>query len=1003
MWNAAEPSKPPAANPREQFALDRVRSALLGSTPSDVLVGRYVLSRRLGQGGMSVVHEAYDPQLGRRVAVKFLKPARGGARGLDERRRIAREAQSIARLSHANVIEVFDVGLTDDSVYLVMELVDGPNLRRWLAKPRSQRAVIDALVDAGRGLAAAHDAGIVHRDFKPDNVLVGGDGRVRVVDFGLARPDANAWTPSAETPLSDTPLARAPDADSGAAWDMQLTATGSAMGTPGYMAPEQHDGHGDARSDQFAFCVTVYEALVGQRPYAAANAPELLAAKHRGPPPAPARLDPALWRVIVRGLDPEPARRWPSMTALLDALPTVAAPNRRRRRIGVGLVGVAVTALVLGTGGAIPCPAPDASMAGTWDDAHRIEIRHAMLASGVPYAATTWERIASDLDTRAQQWGQAKQHACEAAATQRWSETTFDQSQACLTADRIAVSATVEALQSIDAEAMQHAITSVARLGDPARCIDPQRLAAIDPRLIDDARLAERVTQARQTLAKAQALGNTGRWQAALRQAELVGERARSIGYGPLSADASFQTARWLVEAGRYEHAATMFEQAHHEAYADHYDQVAVSAAVSAGWMFASRLRDPDRASTWTSKAAPFVERGDAAAIAVTRYHRTLSAVAEAGGDYDAALRHSREALAHAERALDARDPRLSLAVSDVGNDLIRLGRADEALEYLTRAETMRSAALGDTHPSIVDSLSNLGVATQDAGELAAAETILKRALAKAEALQGPQHDDTAMALVNLAVLLKKTGEYDQALPLYERALALYLKLRGPEHVDVAMVQTNMANVLARQGLTDQAAQRYRQALTIWETALSPQHPKTALTLASYGSLLLRRGELDAADGALTRSLSILTERLGPKHRLVADVSDALGEVARKRGELPRAVGLHRSALEIRGGPDAQVPGLADSLQGLGQALGDQGQSEEATTHLQHALQLRLAASSPADALGSNRFALAQVLWSSDERQRAVTLAQQAERDLAELDPTEHDRVVTWLAEHRTA
>ncbi|MFP2964418.1 protein kinase domain-containing protein, partial [Myxococcus sp. 1LA] len=242
-------------------------------------VGRYLVLERLASGGMGVVYSAYDPELDRRVALKLLRVAALGLEAEQGRAHLLHEAQAMARVSHPHVVPVYDVGTFGPQVFLTMELVDARTLRPWLkAEPRSWRQVLALFLDAGRGLAAAHAAGVVHGDFKPENLLVGQDGRVRVTDFGLAR-NAN--------PLDDvSPLSG---------------------GTPAYMAPEQMEAPApaDARSDQFAFCVALYEALHGERPFAATTPHELLAEVRAGkvrPAPRGTQVPPWLRRVLLRGL-----------------------------------------------------------------------------------------------------------------------------------------------------------------------------------------------------------------------------------------------------------------------------------------------------------------------------------------------------------------------------------------------------------------------------------------------------------------------------------------------------------------------------------------------------------------------------------------------------------------------------------------------------------------------------------------------------------------------------
>jgi hypothetical protein len=335
----------PGAGPGDATFDGRGPGGVLRLSPG-ARVGRYVIDERIGVGGMGVVYAAVDSELERRVAVKLLRPDRDGTLATQGRERLLREARTLASLSHANVVTVFDVGTHDGHLFLAMELVDGGNFGAWLRRERrSTPEIVDRLLEAGRGLAAAHAAGVVHRDVKPDNILVGRDGRARVTDFGLARSD-----PGADG---------APDAAGRAARD--LTRTGTLLGTPAYMAPEQWQraATGPA-TDQWAFCATLYEAVAGVRPFSVEDAAARTAqiAEGRLAAPAPGRtVPPWLRAIVVRGLRADPAERWPSMDAVVAALGR--GRNRRRRLTraiavasGVAVAAVAIAVPLVVRGGA---------------------------------------------------------------------------------------------------------------------------------------------------------------------------------------------------------------------------------------------------------------------------------------------------------------------------------------------------------------------------------------------------------------------------------------------------------------------------------------------------------------------------------------------------------------------------------------------------------------------------------------------------------------------------
>ncbi len=336
-----------------------------GEPATATQIGRFAILRRVGAGAMGVVHAAYDEELDRRVAIKLLLD--GAPAGSEERARMTREALAMARLSHPNVVQIHEVGEHAGQVFIAMEYVRGATLSQWLvAGERSWQEILDVFEQAGRGLLAAHRAGLVHRDFKPDNVLVGHDGRVRVADFGLAHIQAARGSDSGDS--MTMPSSR----HLGAGVSLQ----GGRVGTPAYMSPEQHDGVAtDARSDQFSFCVALYQAVYQQHPFAAATVFQLAIAVHEGAvrePPAGHAAPAWVHRALATGLAPNPGHRHASMEVLLAELsrdPPAPASVWRSLATAAAVVGLAGLAWLALRGEPPPTAAELAAIAGLAEQA----------------------------------------------------------------------------------------------------------------------------------------------------------------------------------------------------------------------------------------------------------------------------------------------------------------------------------------------------------------------------------------------------------------------------------------------------------------------------------------------------------------------------------------------------------------------------------------------------------------------------------------------------------
>jgi eukaryotic-like serine/threonine-protein kinase len=438
-------------------SLDAALRALAHAPPVDpgagpVLPGTLIgesfrVEEPIGAGGMGLVYRAWDVRLQRRVAIKL--HAVGSESGLN---RLLREARALARLSHHNVITVHEVGTVGDRVFIAMEYVDGVDASVWLAeRPRALREILDLFVNAAHGLVAAHAAGLIHRDFKPSNVLVGHDGRVLVADFGLARHVEEA---PVVMETGEALLAR-PDV---------VTAAGSNLGSSAYMAPEQREGMGvDARADQYAFCVALHEAVSGALPAASAT-------RSSGQ-----KVPRWLQAILQRGLEQNPENRFASMDELLVRLQN--DPNRGRRRI---VYSLGVTLAIGGTAWAThaassptPCHDVGRSIEEVWQPAVALEIEESMRRTGSPLAETATTRIVAALDAYASRWSAQRHEACEATRVRGdQSDAMLDRRYACLERRRQELAAVIDVLRSADSASVERAVNTLGALGSLDGCAD---------------------------------------------------------------------------------------------------------------------------------------------------------------------------------------------------------------------------------------------------------------------------------------------------------------------------------------------------------------------------------------------------------------------------------------------------------------------------------------------------------------------------------------------------
>jgi eukaryotic-like serine/threonine-protein kinase len=770
--------------------------------------GRFVARRLIGRGGMGVVLRAWDPELDRDVAIKLVAPAMWRA-DPDGAERLHREAQAMAKLSHPNVVSIYEVGRLGDDRFIAMELVEGPTLRRWMAEHDGDTAAVLAMfLQCGHGLAAAHAAGLVHRDFKPENVLIGGDGRPRVSDFGLVASGVAVTEEDVRDGRADHAVTAS------------FSVHGVVVGTPAYMAPEQWRGEAtDARTDQFAFCLALWEALYGQRAFDG-DGPlrDRVLTGELTPPPSTRRVSSRIGEALRRGLARSPAARWPTMEVLLAEL------GRRRRRLwpwlagGVAASAIAAVAVALTVGATTEeeCPDPATGLAGVWDGATRAKITARFEAVSPVLAGETLGRIVPELDGYASRWRAGVVAACRATRVDgTQSAAALDGRIRCLDDLRAELRGVTAAFAVADASRVGDAIDDVHRLRAIEHCAEPAAVAAsappADPALraslaaLDGQIAMTRAARATAPVATRRALADAGV------------EWARALGYAPA-------VSRALVET-------YVVAQLHG-------DHAAVEAILREQAQLAAVGKDDVRIADAWSRLLQFYA-----------HRRKLT---EAG-----ALRPVAEAAVI--RAGSTPALRYALAAG-VGTHQIYAGEPADGIATL---RGMIDLATNVTQR--VEALRILAQAQAMLGALPEASETIARCLAEAETVYGPRHTDTADILHASAQIDHFRGQLDSAITAERRALAIREAALGPDHDQVAASVHTLGNIAIKRGDLATGRAELQRAIAIYDRRGDLENASISRSQLAQA---LDPDDRDAIGGMYRAALDGL-ERSGGKDRLI--------------------------------------------------------------------------------------------------------------------------------------
>jgi len=853
---AAETPKPVSS--LELGAAETMPAARGTSDLDGERVGRFTIRGLLGRGGMGEVYAAHDPELDRMVAIKLLRPEVSTTRA---DARLRREARAMAKLSHRNLVTVHDVGVHDGQLFVAMELIRGDTLRGW-AQGKSWREIVNAYVAAGRGLAAAHASGLVHRDFKPDNVMVGEDGRVAVGDFGLAVSAGDD----------------APD--------------GGLAGTVRYMAPEQLERRNvDERSDQFAFCVALWEAL-DRDPFGPFVAGEDLttsvgarrAAIAVGVPRKIAGVPMRVTRALARGLAVDPAERWASMTELVDHVD----PTRRRNLIALGVIAGAAVMVAIGatwwarTPAADPCTRVAAPMQDVWKPDTAQKFHDAFAATKKPYADDAAARTAAILERRAAAWSVMRVESCQATARGTQTADLDRRRSRCLDARLAEQTVLVGALtHAPSADIVDQGLRAANGLPSIETCANVGALLEQAPEPAVAAQLQLDVARA-DTIEK---LGDTtlGPTLAALRA------RALALGWAPALARVDSTIGHLAWRRG---------------------DSAAGLEPLREGATAAARAKDDALGSRLLVLEADVLVDLDRASDAVEVAHAAELSAARAGDPADL----------HAA-ALDA-----------LADAYAALSKFDESDKAYAAAVALREQ--GDDRFDLASSLLNWSNMLNERSDYARALPLSNRALELFRAELGEHHPDFARVMQSNANLLLQLRRLPEAKAQFEHALAIKVAAYGDDVPTVAMALHGLGAVAQEMGDQETAGKDFERAYEIWNTKLGPDSSLTLMARYSLGQNLRHRHKLPEAITTLNDVLAKRSGAKNPQPEKVANTLDSLAECYLDAKDYTKALDHAQRALAIREkvlGPTAgDVAESYGRIADIEKAKGDCGKAVEA-------------------------------------------------------------------------
>jgi len=849
-------------------------------------VGRYIVLDLIGTGGMGSVYRAYDPKLNRNVAVKVIRVRPSAEDDEAPRPRLLREAQALAQVVHPHVVSIFDVGeFHEQQVFFAMELIDGSTLRDVMRRgEHDPRRLLRLLDQAGRGLAAAHDAGLVHRDFKPENVLIDREQRAKVVDFGLAR--------SVDAHKADD-LVSVPPGASPSVLDRRITETGAFVGTPAYMSPEQYLGAAtDARSDQFSFSCVAYEALFGRHPFMTEGGKISMVALCAGKIEAPGRrVDPGYLRVLTRALSRDPANRYPSLTNLLDDLANV--PRRRRRRVVAMGAAMCTAAALIG----VPVfqqrvarrceTAATQALGGIWDGPRREQVEGVLAGDGKGFGRDLWQRVAAVLDGYAEQWKHADVELCRSTEWWRGEDSAMKKrASSCLDERRRELRAVTDVLAGGDQDARLHAPDVLIQLDSVSSCTNPAALALTSLPTYDRAASIP-VGRIRDLLAQSRALNDADKVEPAEQAARQALDLARAQHDQALSAEALYRLGVAQSNADKNDEAEASIVQALADAEASGHERLLPLIWVQLLSVVGHEQAHPDEVERLIPFVKATVERLDPQGPAHSELLYVLGIIENLRGRDARAIEHLDAALDIGRGFFAEHDARRIEIYGQLSNVERSVHQLDKAIAHARAALAEGEALFGKDHPHLVLTLSQLARALIEQGDTEGAQAVGQRALRIVEQESSTEIPDLAHALFDLAMAYLEDGQPAVALPLLRRSYAGY-GTDDPRRASIALLGIGRAE--AALGHLETARTTFEEVVAVNRRLAGPGHPHTIIAGVRLGRVLRTLHREQDSLQLCTQLLEAGERQLGPHGIYIALALSCVGEGDEELGRLPEAL-----------------------------------------------------------------------------------------------------------------